>query len=95
MGKLYETAADLAELPSADYYVLSNDTFMSGWGPAEHKTNVCVVPCRDYPTAQRVAEYARSRSDQKRVRIVANKPRPRRNVCYSLVGGWIETSKER
>lgn len=73
------------EIPKADYYVLSNDTFMSGWGPAKNKTNTLVIPCRDYEEAQAVERYARSRTDQTRVRIVGNKPKLRPGVLYSVV----------
>lgn len=74
-----------SEIPAAAWYVLSNDSFLSGWGPAEGKINTVVAPCKDLNEAKRVAEYARSRSDQKRVRIVGNKPRIKNHVVYSLL----------
>jgi hypothetical protein len=77
-------------LPKAPYYVLSNDVFMSNWEYAKNTLNVCVVPCKDYETAKRVANYAKSRSDQKYVRIVIHPPRKRDGVIYSLVMGWIK-----
>lgn len=83
-------------IPNAPYYVLSSDPFMShkDGTPAEGKTNVCVVPCDDHETASRVAAYARSRNDQKRVRIVTSPPRAKSSVLYSLLDRWIETSKQ-
>ena len=83
-----------SEIPDAPFYVLSNDTFMSGWGHAEGMTNVVIVPCEREAIANRVAAYARQRSDQKRVRIVENKPRMRRGVLYSLVPQWVKTSAD-
>lgn len=74
-----------SEIPDAPFYVLSNDTFMSGWGVAEGRTNTCVLPCESEEEAERVARNARSRSDQKRVRIVANKPRLSETVVWSLL----------
>jgi hypothetical protein len=72
-------------IPTAPYYVMSNDTFMSGWGPATDKVNTVVLPCRSYEEAETVAKYAKSRTDQQRVRIVMNKPQLRHGVLYSVV----------
>lgn len=79
-------------IPKAYCYVLSNDSFMSQWGHAKNYTNVCVVPCENWDIANRVLNYARSRGDQKHVRIVFNKPKTRKSVLYSLVERWVETS---
>ena len=80
-------------IPDAPYYVLSNDSFMSGWGHAKDSINTCVVPCETYEQAEKVEEYARSRNDQKYIRIVTNKPRKKDHVLYSLVPGWIKMAK--
>ncbi len=88
-----------SEIPNYPLYVLSNDTFMSGWGPCgdgfvaavegraprDYKTNTIILPCETLEEAEAVARYARSRSDQKRVRIVTNKPKVRSGVVYSLM----------
>ena len=76
-----------SEIPDAPYYVLSNDTFMSGWGPARGKINTVILPCESMPQAEAVAAYARSRTDQKRVRIVSNRPRLQDSTThlYSLM----------
>jgi hypothetical protein len=76
------------EITDAEWYVLANDAFMSGWGIAEGKTNTVVVPCTTEYEAARVAEYARTRRDTKWVRIVGRKPRQRPGVLYSVVNGW-------
>jgi hypothetical protein len=81
-------------IPKAEYYVLSNDTFMSNMGPAEGKTNVCVVPCKNYAQATWVMKYAKSRGDQKYVRIRTMMPRTRSGVLYSLVPGWVDRAYE-
>lgn len=57
-------------IPMAECYVLATDTFMSGWGPAERKANIVVVPCPDRETARAVANYARSRPEMMDVSIV-------------------------
>lgn len=88
-----------SEIPDHPLYVLTNDTFMSGWGPCGDgliaaiekrparvcKTNTIILPCKTWEEAEAVKKYAQSRSDQKRVRIVINKPRLRPNVVYSLM----------
>jgi hypothetical protein len=95
MTSLYYKNGEFLEIPAAPYYVTSQDTFMSGWGPCEGKKNICIVPCPDSQTANRVASYVRSRSDQVSVRVVGSKPRNRPGVMYSLLPAWIETSLER
>jgi len=81
-----KTITNRSEIPDAPYYVLSNDTFMSGWGLAEGKINTIILPCVNWIEAQQVAEYAKSRTDQRYVRIVTQKPRLRLNThLYSLM----------
>lgn len=80
-------------IPKAPYYVLSNDSFMSGWGHAKNMTNTCVVPCQTWDQAVKVSEYAMfQRTDQKYVRITTRIPRTKSHVIYSLVTGWLHTS---
>jgi hypothetical protein len=58
----------------AKYYVTMTDTFLSGWGMAEGKTNKLVIECDSRREAEIVANNARARSDMKHVNICANKP---------------------
>ena len=90
-----KTIKHRADIPDAMRYVLCNDMFMSGWGKAEGRTNTIILPCKSYREAEIVAHNARSRTDQKRVRIVEQKPRLRPGVLYSLMdrktaGRWYE-----
>jgi hypothetical protein len=78
-------------IPKAAWYVLSNDSFMSGWGYAKGKINTCVVPCLSYHQAMIVRDYVLSRKDQKRVRI-AQRIKSRPHVMYSLCMGWLNNS---
>ncbi len=78
------------EIPRANWYVLSNDKFMSGWGLARNKINTCVVPCESEEQAQRVYDYVESRRDQKYIRITDTPPRSKPNVIYSLCLGWLK-----
>ncbi len=80
-------------IPKAEYYVLSNDSFMSGWGQSRNPINICVVPCDTYEEAERVERYVRTRSEQKRVRI-ASSVHPKAHVLYSLVLGWKDRANE-
>jgi hypothetical protein len=79
-------------IPRAPFYVTSTDSFMSGWGPAKGKDNICLVPCPDRDTAERVLRYVKSRSDQKDARIT--KMRPYGGcVIVSNLTEWIKTAK--
>ncbi len=72
------------DFPKAKYYVLCNDRFMSGWGPAKDMINTIVLPCETWKEAQFVKAYAESRGDMTRIRICANKPKSRAGVLYSV-----------
>lgn len=62
------------EIPKAPFYVVMDDKFFSGWGRAENMTATYIWPAKDYAEAEVVAENAKARGDQTRVRITANKP---------------------
>lgn len=83
-------------IPKAPWYVLSNDLYMSKFGPPRqnNQINVCVVPCDTYKQAESVERYVRTRSDQKRIRIVYNPPRSNPGRMYSLVLGWKDLAAE-
>ena len=88
------------DVPNAPCYVLSNDSFMSGWGEARDKTTTIILPCASYEQAQIVFDNAKARTDQKNVRIVAHKPRFRSGVLYSLLtidtsSAWFEPGQWR
>jgi len=80
-------------IPDAAYYVLSVDWSMSGWGPAEGKANICVVPCDDLVEATRVARYVRSRPEQSHIAIFESKPRDAPNVLFSNLDGWKRAAR--
>lgn len=82
-----------SEIPEARFYVLATDTFMSGWGHAENRANVLIIPCSDLRTAEDVAAVLRGRDEMQRVRI--NSKRPRVNPYWAAqvksaaeVRGW-------
>ena len=50
-------------------YVSMIDIFMSGWGPAEGKVNIFCIECDSAEQAERVAAYAETRDEMKRVRV--------------------------
>lgn len=74
-----------SQIPEAPYYVLSNDQFLSGWGPAKGRVNTVILPCTSLAEAYRVRDYAKSRNEQKNVRILLRKPKLRPGVMYSLM----------
>lgn len=60
----------ISEVPYAPYYVIGHDTFMSGWGEAAGKQNWVILPAETYEEAERVRRNAKSRTDQRRVKII-------------------------
>ena len=90
----YYKDGEFFAIPNAPYYVTSHDTFMSNWGPAKGKKNICVVPCPDLSTANKVYDYVRTREEQRKIFIhlgvLTNKP----NTIYSLVPEWINKANE-
>lgn len=83
----------MVKLRKTEFYVVSRDRFMSGWGGAKDKDNICVVPCDDVETAQLVAAYlAVVRTDQECIRIQRNPPVNGGQV-FSDLTDWIATAK--
>lgn len=65
------------------YYVTMTDTFMSGWGLAEGKTNKLIIECETYEEALTIEHNARNRPEMKYVSISSKRPRYGRNVFPS------------
>jgi hypothetical protein len=59
------------------------DKFLSGWGKAEGKNARYIYECESYQEAEEVEAYAKSRGDQKYVRININKPSKKHN-CLDM-----------
>jgi hypothetical protein len=55
------TSADA--IPTAPYYVLSDDALMSDWGEAAGRVNTIILPCADHTEADIVATNARNRDE--------------------------------
>jgi len=81
-------------IPKAPFYVTSMDSFMSGWGPATGKKNVCVVACSTREMAERVLRYVKSRNEQKNARITTFRPGEGPTVLLTNLVEWIKTSKQ-
>lgn len=82
------------QIPDAKFYVLSDDVFFSNWF-GNGKKNTIILPCKDLEQVDKVMAYARSRTDQQRIRWVIHKPRLREGVIYSLLtpenaSSWYE-----
>jgi hypothetical protein len=75
-------------IPEANFYVVSTDRFMSGWGYSKGLDNVCIVPCDTIEEAEKVYNYVLSRRDQMRVRINTTKPRTRSHWLISNLSAW-------
>jgi len=88
----HELETDCA-IPKAPFYVISTDSFMSGWGPASNKKNICVVPCPNRETAEIVLRYVKSRSDQKNAKITTYRPGEGPKVLLSNLSGWVATAR--
>jgi len=63
------------QIPEASFYVTSLDIAMSGWGMAKGKNNIIIMPCATIEQAQMVKRNAKSRGDQRNIRILNSKPR--------------------
>lgn len=64
-------------------YVTMTDKFMSGWGMAEGKINKLVFECEDRMEAQKVFDYANTRSEMKHINIRYSKPYYNSNKYYA------------
>lgn len=74
------------DIPRASFYVCATDSFMSGWGKSRGLNNRVILPCDSLDEAFLVANYARSRSEMKRVTICEAKPRLNHHAnTYSLM----------
>ena len=68
----FDKGADITldDVPDAPFYVVTRDTFLSGWGGAKGRANVVVVPCETQGVADTVKAYVLSRSDMSSVSVV-------------------------
>ncbi len=73
-----------SEIPEAPYYVVMDDTFMSGWGPAAGKINTLVFLCKTTKEADAVYFNGLARKEMRRVRVVTEKPRLVRGHLYQI-----------
>lgn len=74
MGRTLLQDSQNKKIENKPWYVVTHDTFLSGWGKASNKSNVLVFGCDSLEEAEVVAENAKNRSDQKNVRINSQKP---------------------
>lgn len=65
------------------FYVTMTDSFMSGWGKAEGKTNKLVLECDSLREANIVATYADQRNEMKRVSVRKTKPKYNESNYYT------------
>lgn len=75
-------------IPDTPFYVLAEDSFMSGWGAARGQVNTVVVPCGNKQEIQRAMAYMKERTEMKRIRYVCRMPRPKAHVKYSIIASW-------
>ena len=66
-------------------YVGMTDTFMSGWGEAEGRTNRYVVACETREQAHQIEKAAHNRDEMKRVSITMTEPKSNKQRLVSLV----------
>jgi len=62
-----------SEIPNAPYYVLTNDRILSNWF-GNKLISTIILPCYNEEEIEKVVRYANSRSDQRFIRTVNNKP---------------------
>jgi hypothetical protein len=61
----------IKQIPYSSYFVLTNDSFMSGWGHAQDRINTLIFSCDSLSEAEIVATNARNRTDQTYIRIIS------------------------
>lgn len=71
------------KIPNKKYYVTMTDTFLSGWGRAEGKTNKLVIGCDSYEEAEKIKRNAELRSEMKYVNITTTKPHYKHHILTS------------
>jgi hypothetical protein len=77
-----------SEIPDAPYYVCANDRFLSGWGPAQGKTNTVIFPCSTMIEVHRMMSILEARNDMRYVRVCYTKPRLKaRGYFYQVLDG--------
>ena len=74
------------------FYVNSTDTFMSGWGMAQHKNNRCTVPAWHRYEGQIIQLYIESRTDQNRVTTSIRRPKTTKSTLVSDLVNWRATA---
>jgi hypothetical protein len=52
------------QLPLCPFFVVSEDTFMSGWGMSQGRKNILFFPCESREEAEIVYRNASDRADQ-------------------------------
>lgn len=65
-------------------YVGMTDTFMSGWGEAEGRTNRYVVACKNGAQAEQIKQAARKRSEMKKISVSVTEPKSNAQRLVSL-----------
>jgi hypothetical protein len=65
-----------AERGEGEVALPADDAFISDWGEADGRVNTIILPWSDRAEAEIVATNARSRDEQRNVRIIDRKPAP-------------------
>lgn len=95
------TLTSKRELPNHGCFVLSNDSFMSGWRCIGGRINTVILHCDSIDEAKIVANNAANRSDQKHIRTYFYR-KPRLNFQTHLYsyhtkddyGSWYEPNHQ-
>ena len=65
----------MKEMRSYPYYVTATDSFLSGWGLAEGKTNKVIIGCNNRSEVDEVKNALRGRSEMKYINDTTNMSR--------------------
>lgn len=87
------TITTLSEIPNAPFYVITRDTFMSGWGQAKGLSNKLILPCLSIEEAEIVLANAKARGDQSNVTIINRKPRLTGGVLWQVMEKTRSTNR--
>lgn len=74
-----------SQILDAPYYITCIDTFMSGWGRAEGKSNKIIFVCKNKDQAYAVESNCEYRDEIKYVRWIEHKPAISPNQYTQLI----------
>jgi len=80
INKVYDSEGKPIE--GGNYYVVSTDSFMSGWGRAEGKKNILICVCGDLHEARIVINTIKNRNEMSKPMLFTEPPEFNKELFY-------------